>query len=96
MMLFPDYSPWGKVQTSKQLCEDVYQVSTAGHGGVMVLRTAVDKLLSPAAQQYGFVDGPWHCYEEDCDAPVAILELLDKGLYQAPVNEYYAAGEYHG
>lgn len=94
MMSFPDYSPWGKVQTSKQLCENVYQVSTAGHGGVMVLRTDVDKLLSPMAQQYGFVDGPWHCYEEDCDAPIVIRELLDKGLYTAPITAHFGPGEY--
>ncbi len=93
-MPFPDYSPWGKVQTSKQLCESAYQVSTASHGGVMVLRTAANDLLSPAAQQYGFVDGAWHCYEEDCDAPIPIRELLDKGLYTAPVNQYFGPGEY--
>ncbi len=46
------------------------------------------------AQAVGFVEGRYLCFEEDCDSPVAIRELLDKGLMKAPVNQYYKEGEY--
>ena len=36
------------------------------------------------------MEGAWLCYEEDCDGPVALRELMDKKLYQAPVNSISA------
>lgn len=42
----------------------------------------------------GFMERGYLCFEEDCAAPVALRELMDRGLYQAPVNEYFAPGEY--
>lgn len=51
-------------------------------------------VLSPAARKHCFRDGSYYCFEEDCDAPVAVRELLDKGLYTAPVNDYFKPGEY--
>ena len=51
-------------------------------------------IFSRAARAYSFVEGGYLCFEEDCEAPVAIRELLDKGLYEAPVNQYYGPGEY--
>ena len=32
--------------------------------------------------------------EEDCDAQIVLRELMDRGLYTAPVNEYFGPGEY--
>ena len=37
----------------------------------------------------GFMERGYLCFEEDCAAPVALRELMDRGLYQAPVNEYF-------
>ena len=31
----PEQSPWGEVQHCRELCPGVFQVSTAGHGGIM-------------------------------------------------------------
>ena len=50
--------------------------------------------LSPAAQRYGFWEGGYLCFEEDCDAQVALRELMDKKMIQAPVNEYFGPGAY--
>lgn len=72
----------------------MYQVSTASHGGVMAKLSVASKLFSRAARQYSFVEGGYLCFEEDCEAPVAIRELMDKGLCKAPVNQYYGPGEY--
>ena len=90
----PPYSPWGEIQHCEELCPGVYQVSTASHGGVMAILSVASKLFSTAVRQYSFVEGGYLCFEEDCEAPVAIRELMDKGLYKAPVNQYYGPGEY--
>lgn len=90
----PTDSPWGEIQTCKTLCPGAYSVSTAGHGGVMVSRELADKVLCKEAKNCGFMERGYLCFEEDCAAPVALRELMDKGLYQAPVNEYFAPGEY--
>lgn len=93
-MFPPEYSPWGEVQRQEKLCSGVFSVSTASHGGIMVHRSVAKAVLSPAARKHCFRDGSYYCFEEDCDAPVAIRELLDKGLYTAPVNDYFKPGEY--
>jgi len=93
-MVEPMYSPWGTVDHCKMLCYGAFEVQTASHGGVMILRELANEYLSKEAQEVGFVEGRYICFEEDCDAPVAIRELLDKGLMQAPVNQYYKEGEY--
>lgn len=93
-MFPPEYSPWGEVQHQEKLCSGVFSVSTASHGGIMVHRSVAKAVLSPAARKHCFRDGNYYCFEEDCDAPVAIRELLDKGLYTAPVNDYFKPGEY--
>lgn len=94
LLVQPSYSPWGEVQHCETLCPGAYQVSTAGHGGVMVDMRIVDKTLSEAAQKCGFREGRFLCFEEDCDALVPVRELLDKGLHTAPVNEHFMPGEY--
>ena len=90
----PGYSPWGEVQTCETLCPGAYSVSTAGHGGVMVHRDLADKVFRKEAKECGFAEGVYLCFEEDCDGPVALRELMDKKLYQAPVNQYFRPGEY--
>lgn len=93
-MVEPMYSPWGTIDHCKMLCYGAFEVQTARHGGVMILRELADEYLSKEAQAVGFVEGRYLCFEEDCDSPVAIRELLDKGLMKAPVNQYYKEGEY--
>ncbi len=93
-MVEPMYSPWGTVDHCKMLCYGAFEVQTARHGGVMILRELADEYLSKEAQAVGFIEGRYLCFEEDCDSPVAIRELLDKGVMKAPVNQYYKEGEY--
>ena len=90
----PYYSPWGNIQECETLCPGVYSVSTPGHGGVMVRQELAGKEFRKAARDCSFVEGAWLCYEEDCDGPVALRELMDKKMYQAPVNQYFRPGEY--
>ena len=90
----PADSPWGEIQTCETLCPGAYSVSTAGHGGVMVSRELADKVFCKEARNCGLMERDYLCFEEDCAAPVVLRELMDKGLYQAPVNKYFAPGEY--
>ena len=83
-----------KMELEPADCPGAYSVSTAGHGGVMVSRELADKVLCKEAKTCGFMERGYLCFEEDCAAPVALRELMDRGLYQAPVNEYFAPGEY--
>ena len=89
----PNKSPWGAVQTCDTLCPGVFLVSTASHGGTMVSND-VAAFLSPAAKRCGFRRGGYLCFEEDCDAQVALRELMDKKMIQAPVNERFGPGAY--
>lgn len=69
-------------------------MSTASHGGIMAAKRAVSSIFSEAAQKCGFWDRGYLCFEEDCDAQVALRELMDRGLFTAPVNQHFGPGEY--
>ena len=90
----PSDSPWGEIQECKTLCPGAYSVSTEGHGGIMVSRKLAEKVFRKEAQSCGFTEGAYLCFEEDCDAQVALRELMDKKLFQAPVNEHFSPGQY--
>ncbi len=90
----PEYSPWGPVQHFQVLCPGAFQVATASHGGVMIDCEIMDMALSKAAQKCGFQELGYLCFEEDCAAPVALRELMDRKLFAAPVNEHFKPGEY--
>lgn len=90
----PLYSPWGEIQHHDMLAPHVFSVSTASHGGIMVNARTAKTIFSKAALNCAFRDGGFYCFEEDCDAPVAIRELIDRGLFTAPVNAYWKHGEY--
>ena len=64
------------------------------YGGIMVHQIVAGNVLSGAAIKCGFTDGSYLCFEEDCDAQVVLRELMDRKLYQAPVNEHYPPGKY--
>ena len=90
----PPYSPWGEIQECEKLCPGAYSVSTPGHGGIMVSRELAEKVFRKEAMDCGFTAGAYLCFEEDCDGPVALRELIDTGMYQTPVNERFAPGAY--
>ena len=90
----PSDSPWGLVVRCDTLCPGVYSVSTAGHGGIMVQTDAARRLLSPEAQAVGFQAGRYLNFEEDCDAPVVLRELMDSGIIAPRTDNYFRPGEY--
>ena len=60
----------------------------------MALQELAKTIFRNEARACGFIDGSYLCFEEDCDAPVALQELIDKGLYTAPVNQFFGPGEF--
>ena len=90
----PSDSPWGLVVRGDTLCPGVYSVSTAGHGGIMAQIDAARQLLSPEAQAVGFQAGGYLNFEEDCDAPVVLRELMDSGIIAPRTDNYFRPGEY--
>lgn len=88
-MLYLEDSPWGEVQYCNEICPDVaVEVTTAGHGGVMIKEEETDWLTDEAMQKALYYDG-FYCFEEDCDAPIAIYEMIQHGFYTFPAD-YYA------
>ncbi len=88
----PYGSPWGKVQDCIEIANGVFEVSTAGHGGVMIRADLAEHILSDEALKVGFIVDGYHCYEEDADAVLPLRELLDKGIMD---KEQYFADKYH-
>ena len=87
-------TPWGKIDKMRLIYSGIYDVSTASHGGIIMHPKRAKDLLSNDAQKCGSWFNGFLCFEEDCAAPVAIRELLDKKSMDAPVNQYYKEGEY--
>ena len=87
----PVDTPWGKTQECHEIAKGVFEVSTAGHGGVMIREELAEHMLSPEALEIGFVENGYHCYEEDADAQVPLRELFDKDIVdiQQYVSERY-------
>ena len=55
---------------------------------------AARQLLSLEAQQVGFQAGGYLNFEEDCDAPVVLRELVDSGIIAPRTDNYFRPGEY--
>jgi hypothetical protein len=63
------------------MCDGVFEVSTASHGGVMVRKNAAG-FLSPEAKKLGINERNYLCYEQDCDASIVYREMLDKHIWK--------------
>lgn len=74
-------TPWGPSQHQHKITEGVYEVDTAGHGGILVDVDVAPELLSPAAIERGWHWGQWYAYEEDC--LWAFFAYEQPGLYAA-------------
>lgn len=74
----PHLSPWGEIKSSRVLCPGVFQVETAGCGGIMVA-DEVSALLSPHLCKQGKRRGGFLCFEK---ADTVMRELADKKLLQ--------------
>lgn len=88
-------SPWGEVYSHTMLCDGVFSVNTPSHGGIMANIARARSIFSTIALTYAFRDGDYFCFEEDCAAPVALRELMDRGLYHSPFDDPREREEYN-
>lgn len=79
----PYNSPWDEVQNCTTIANGIYDVSTEGHGGLLIATALAPHILSPEALKIGFIEDGYYCYEEDSDASVPLRELYDKGIIDA-------------
>ena len=86
----PRSSPWGEVQSCTVIANGIYDVSTAGHGGIMISTELAPHILSLEALQIADRSyGSYYCYEEDCDACIPLRELYDKGILNS-THDYFS------
>lgn len=83
----PEYSPWDEVQSCTVIANGIYDVSTEGHGGIMIAEELALHILSPEALNIGFLERGYYCFEEDSDAQAPLRELYDKGILKP--EEYF-------
>ena len=88
LMREPTMSPWGEVDNCRTIANGIYDVSTEGHGGIMITEMLAARILSLEALKVCFRENGYCCYEEDCDACVPLRELWDKGIL-TPAHEYF-------
>ena len=66
----PKSSPWGAIQDKRELAPGIWQISTAGHGGIKLSRER-----NAAMPAYMRNEGGW--YEEDCEwAKAAVIHPI--------------------
>lgn len=87
-------SPWGEIQQSRHIGENMYLVSTASHGGVILtdqdLRLKVqNKIGDWLDRDVPFCPNAvkcWRYWEEDCDAPF-IIDLLRESVRDDEIQQ---------
>lgn len=65
---------WGASQHRHKITQGVYEVDTAGHGGIMVRKEVAQQLLSKEALNVSDTWEGWICFEEDCDWALFVYE----------------------
>lgn len=69
---------WGTTQYEERLAEGVWDVCTAGHGGIVVDKRVAERYISPKAKR--FIDKPqlgMYHFEEDCEWAIFAFENKD-------------------
>ena len=70
----PHSTPWGVPTSADHVGDDIWLISTPGHGGLYIGRGSQSAL--PAAVGRSFLDGP-NWAEEDCEMVIAVALLFD-------------------
>ena len=73
MKRLPENTPWGPIQHKEKLADGIYDIETAGHGGIWIapgLRHHIPKCKN-------FLDSTaW--WEEDCDWSIPFYVFADR------------------
>jgi len=67
-------SPWGKPQTQRKIAAGIFEVSCAGHGGILV----TPERFATMPEAFRLTPGASGCwYEEDCEVHLVFLAFPD-------------------
>ncbi|WP_304584516.1 DUF7007 domain-containing protein [Acutalibacter muris] len=77
-----NHSPWGIVQTTQELADGTFKVSTPSHGGIMIREPLAKEYLSAELLSRGGNDNGWCFFEEDELAPLVEMELERNRIQQ--------------
>ena len=80
----PRHTPWGAVQQQEKLCEGLYFLSTASHGGIWVAPELRDRV--PKCNNFLKSRAFW---EEDCDWAIPFVVFADEIKAYKGGNEYF-------
>jgi hypothetical protein len=83
----PENTPWGCTENREQLLPGIWQVSTAGHGGIWLAPHRVAKLPT-WAKSFVTLNGSRCWFEEDCEVAIAICAFADEFQSQRSINGY--------
>mgnify|MGYP003452830810 CR=1 FL=1 len=65
-------SPWGAIQTRREIAPGIVRVTTASHGGIWLAADRLAQMPSGFVRPSAYHDGlEW--FEEDCEAALVIL-----------------------
>jgi hypothetical protein len=65
MSTVPQYSPWGRIDSTKEQAPGIWFVSTPSHGGFYLAEDRQREFETKLPTFKPFAGKPW--YEEDCD-----------------------------
>ena len=97
-------TPWGKADSKTKVADGVYEVSTPGHGGIMVGKAVAARSLSAAALRIGDPFGSFLAFEEDVAYAAVYADRPDwyRAACEAGATDDYRAaqaaaerGEFH-
>jgi len=77
-MKAPRNTIWGRVQHQEKLCDGVYFLSTASHGGVWVHGSLVDQIPLEMREMSFCQNGMEGWFEEDCDWCIPYVVFEDR------------------
>ena len=85
----PSDSPWGLVVRCDTLCPGVYSVSTAGPRRDHGPNRRSSAAAVPGGPGSRLQAGGYLNFEEDCDVPVVLRELMDSGIIAPRTDNYF-------
>ena len=83
-MVEPMYSPWGTVDHCKMLCYGAFEVQTARHGGVMIMRELVGRAARLTKQQHCVAFATIRIYTTHCSAITKQFHIVSAKCIHQP------------
>ena len=76
----PRSSPWGNIQTRREVAPGIIEVTTASHGGVLLAHSRLQEMPKNERTSDGW-------YEEDCEAAFVYKHFTANGTIETSDEE---------